>query len=87
MFTWRAFSLSLTFLAATALAQTEPPKADKPGSADDPLLKRYKQNLAAYRAALHDFCSRRGVSYLFTSNQVPFDRLVLSYLRQRGLVK
>src|SRR5712692_3617279 len=52
-----------------------------------PLLKRYKQNLAAYRTALHNFCTRRGVSYLFTSNQVPFDRLVLTYLRQRGLVK
>ncbi len=52
-----------------------------------PLLKRYKQNLAAYRAGLHEFCTRRGVSYLFTSNQVPFDRLVLSYLRQRGLVR
>ena len=52
-----------------------------------PLIKRYKQNLAAYRAAIHDFCNRRGISYLFTSNQVPFDRLVLSYLRQRGLVK
>ncbi len=52
-----------------------------------PLLKRYKQNLAAYRAALHDFCTRRGVNCLFTSNQVPFDRLVLTYLRQRGLVR
>src|SRR5436309_6334001 len=52
-----------------------------------PLLKRYKQNLAAYRSALQQFCSRRGIAYLFTSNQVPFDRLVLSYLRQRGLVK
>jgi uncharacterized protein (DUF58 family) len=52
-----------------------------------PLLKRYKQNLAAYRAALHEFCTRRGITCLFTSNQVPFDRLVLSYLRQRGLVK
>ena len=52
-----------------------------------PRLKRYKQNLAAYRAALHEFCARRGVTYLFTSNQVPFDRLVLTYLRQRGLVR
>src|SRR5262245_14004127 len=52
-----------------------------------PLLKKYKQNLAAYRAALHEFCNRRGVSYLFTSNQVPFDKLVMNYLRQRGLVK
>lgn len=52
-----------------------------------PLLKRYKQNLAAYRAVLHEFCTRRGIAYLFTSNQVPYDRLVLTYLRQRGLVK
>jgi uncharacterized protein (DUF58 family) len=52
-----------------------------------PLLRRYKQNLAAYRAAIHEFCSRRGVTYIFTSNQVPFDRLVLTYLRQRGLVR
>src|SRR5439155_1617131 len=36
-----------------------------------PLLKRYKQNLAAYRSALQQFCSRRGIAYLFTSNQVP----------------
>jgi len=52
-----------------------------------PLLQRYQQNLAAYRAALHDFRTRRGVTYLFTSNQVPFDRLVLTYLRQRGLMR
>jgi uncharacterized protein (DUF58 family) len=52
-----------------------------------PLLKKYKQNLAAYQAALHQFCARRGVNYLFTSNQVPFDKLVFSYLRRRGLLK
>jgi uncharacterized protein (DUF58 family) len=52
-----------------------------------PLLKRYQQNLAAYRAALYEFCTRRGVACLSTSNQVPFDRLVLSSLRQRGLVR
>jgi uncharacterized protein (DUF58 family) len=52
-----------------------------------PLLKRYKQNLAAYQAALNEFCLRRGVSFLSTSNQVPFERLVLNALRLRGLVK
>jgi uncharacterized protein (DUF58 family) len=52
-----------------------------------PLLKRYKQNLAAYRGALNEFCTRRGIAYLFTSNQVPFERLVLTALRQRGLVR
>jgi uncharacterized protein (DUF58 family) len=56
-------------------------------SVSAPLLKRYKQNLAAFRGALSEFCTRRGITYLFTSNQVPFDRLVLTYLRQRGLVK
>jgi uncharacterized protein (DUF58 family) len=52
-----------------------------------PLLRRYKENLDAYRAELQAFCTRRGVTCLFTSTDVPFDRLVFSYLRQRGLVK
>jgi uncharacterized protein (DUF58 family) len=52
-----------------------------------PLLKRYKQNLAAFRSGLYEFCTRRGVTCLFTSTGVPFDRLVLTYLRQRGLVR
>jgi uncharacterized protein (DUF58 family) len=52
-----------------------------------PLLRRYQENLAAFRAGLHDFCVRRGVSCLFTSTDEPFDRLVLTYLRQRGLVR
>jgi uncharacterized protein (DUF58 family) len=51
------------------------------------LLKRYKENLEAFRASLYDFCTRRGVTCLFTNTQVPFDRLVLTYLRQRGLVR
>jgi uncharacterized protein (DUF58 family) len=52
-----------------------------------PLLKRYKQNLAAYQQALQEFCARRGIVYLNTTNQVPFEQLVLTYLRQRGLVR
>jgi uncharacterized protein (DUF58 family) len=51
------------------------------------LLTRYKKNLEAYRAALYEFCARRGVTCLFTSNRVPFETLVLTYLRQRGLVR
>jgi hypothetical protein len=50
-------------------------------------LKRYKQNLAVFQASLNEFCLRRGVSFLFTGNQVPFERLVLNALRLRGLVK
>jgi uncharacterized protein (DUF58 family) len=51
------------------------------------LIKRYKENLAAYQEALRDFCTQRGIAYLFTTNQMPFEKLVLTYLRQRGLVR
>jgi len=51
------------------------------------LLNRYKQNLRAYCQQLRDFCTRRGVTYLFTSTGVPFDQLVLTYLRRRGMLK
>ncbi len=52
-----------------------------------PLIKKYKQNLAAFQNTLQEYCNRRGVTYMMTSNQVPFDRLVLNYLRRRGLVR
>ncbi|UCG15484.1 MAG: DUF58 domain-containing protein [Phycisphaerales bacterium] len=51
------------------------------------LLNRYRQTLKAYCESLKEFCTRRGVAYLFTSTEVGFDQLVLSYLRQRGLLR
>lgn len=51
------------------------------------LLKRYKQTLAAFTGEAKEFCTRRGMSYLLASNQVPVDQLVGSYLRTRGLVR
>ncbi len=52
-----------------------------------PLLERYKANLQAYCTGLKDHCTRRGITYLFTSTRVPFDVLVMSYLRLRGLLR
>jgi uncharacterized protein (DUF58 family) len=52
-----------------------------------PLLRRYRENLAAYQRGLAEFCTKRGVAFLSTSTRVPFDKLVLTYLRQRGLVR
>jgi uncharacterized protein (DUF58 family) len=52
-----------------------------------PLLKRYKQNLAAFVDGAREFCTRRGMNYLLANNRVPVDRLVGHYLRQRGLVR
>ncbi|MGL4442480.1 MAG: DUF58 domain-containing protein [Alsobacter sp.] len=51
------------------------------------LLKRYRANLDAFRGGLADFCAKRAVTYLFTSTEVPFERLIFTYLRARGLVR
>ena len=51
------------------------------------LLNRYRHNLQAYCERIKEYCTRRGVNYLFTSTDVPFDQIILSYFRQRGLLK
>ena len=51
------------------------------------LLNRYRNNLQAYCGRIKEYCARRGVNYLFTSTDVPFDQIILSYFRQRGLLK
>ncbi len=55
-------------------------------SITQPLMKQYKANLNAYCLAVKDYVTRRGATYLFTSTAVPFDTLVLNYLRERGLL-
>jgi uncharacterized protein (DUF58 family) len=55
-------------------------------SITQPLMKQYKSNLNAYCLGLKDYITRRGGTYLFTSTTVPFDTLVLNYLRERGLL-
>lgn len=52
-----------------------------------PLLKKYKDNLSAFVGGLKEWCTRRGMTYIFTTNQYPFEKLILNYLRERGLVK
>jgi uncharacterized protein (DUF58 family) len=56
-------------------------------SVSAPLLKRYKENLNAFVGGLKEWCTRRGITYIFTTNQNPFDKLILNYLRERGLVR
>ncbi len=51
------------------------------------LINRYKRNLESYCGGLRDYCSARGINYLFTSTEMPFDQIVLSYFRRRGLIK
>jgi hypothetical protein len=49
-------------------------------------MKQYKANLNAYCLAVKEYVTRRGGTYLFASTAVPFDTLVLNYLRERGLL-
>ena len=56
-------------------------------SVSGPLLKQYRRTVELFRQEIHDFCTRRGMHYVFASTQLPFDRLILEYLRRRGLVK
>jgi uncharacterized protein (DUF58 family) len=51
-----------------------------------PLLKKYKQTLAAYCGELRDFCARREISNLTVRTDMPIDTLLLDYLRKRGLL-
>ena len=51
-----------------------------------PLIEKYKNNLNAYCLSLKDYVTRRGDSYLFSSTSVPFETLVLNYLRERRLL-
>ena len=50
------------------------------------LINRYKATLEAYCRNLQDFCSKRGATYMFAGTSVPFDQLVLTYLRRKGLL-
>ena len=56
-------------------------------TASGPLLKRYRQTLAAFVNGAQEYCTRRGMNYALANNTVPVEQLVGGYLRQRGLVR
>lgn len=50
------------------------------------LIKRYKATLQAYCKHVRDQCMKRGIAHMITETSVPFETVVLKYLRQRGLL-
>lgn len=46
------------------------------------LLELYQQKINAYFAAVETFCARRNIEYLRASTVVPFEDLILRYLRR-----
>jgi uncharacterized protein (DUF58 family) len=56
-------------------------------SADLDLLRRYRQNLADWRAEIESYCSGRGIAYLPVDSGLPVEEFVLGRMRQRGLLR
>ncbi|MDH7602068.1 MAG: DUF58 domain-containing protein [Armatimonadota bacterium] len=51
------------------------------------LLRAYEARFAAFCGEVESFCNRYGCGYVRITNRTPFEDLVLSYLRHRGMVK
>lgn len=52
-----------------------------------PLLKKYKQLLTGYCNKLHQFCAQRDIIHVTVTSDMPIDKLIMEYLRQRGMLK
>lgn len=55
-------------------------------SADGPTLDAYARARDAYFAAIEAFCLRHQIDYLRTTTSIPYDDLLLRYLRIGGLI-
>lgn len=51
------------------------------------LTENYQKTVRGFCSALQQFCATRGATYLFASTELPFEALVLNYLRTAGLVR
>ncbi|MCX5659314.1 MAG: DUF58 domain-containing protein [Planctomycetota bacterium] len=50
------------------------------------LMKRYKATLEAFCQGIREQCMRRDMMYMLSDTSVPFEAMVLRYLRERGLL-
>jgi uncharacterized protein (DUF58 family) len=53
-----------------------------PLSVDKPLLAAYRRRLAGFFAEVEEFCLKNKIEYLRAASIVPFEEVVLKYLRQ-----
>jgi uncharacterized protein (DUF58 family) len=56
-------------------------------SADADLLRRYNENLQTWQAEIEQFCHGRGMSYIPVDTSTPVEELLITTLRQRGIVR
>lgn len=51
------------------------------------LAESYRKTVRGFCSSMQQFCAGHGITYLFASTDLPFEALVLNYLRLVGLVK
>ena len=51
------------------------------------MMKQYRQTLEAFCGGLRDWSTGRGMTYLATSTDLPIETMLMTYLRQRGLLR
>lgn len=56
-------------------------------TADFDLLARYRARVQTWQAEWAQFCAARAINYAPIETSLPFEELVLSFLRKRGIVK
>ncbi|HJZ50417.1 MAG TPA: DUF58 domain-containing protein [Roseiflexaceae bacterium] len=56
-------------------------------TADLEVLRRYDQNLRAWRDEIESFCNGRAITYIFVDTSIPVEDFVLSTLRRRGVLR
>lgn len=56
-------------------------------TADYELFERYRQGLAGWQEELRHFCGVRGMHYVPVETSMPFEELLFSWLRQRGVLR
>ncbi len=51
------------------------------------LSKLYRQHFEAWQQDLAQFCGKRNIHYALISTDLPFEQIILQYLRRRGWVR
>ncbi len=56
-------------------------------TADYDLLSRYRDRVRTWQTEWQRFCAARAINYARIETSTPFEELILSFLRQRGVLK
>lgn len=56
-------------------------------TADEGLLRRYRDGLAAWQADLRRFCGARGMHYVPVETTLPLEELLFAWLRQQAVLR